>query len=75
MDENKERYNIERYGKRDSGNAVRCTKSKSKKNYSHNVMFVGNKTDLQVQSAVDKKNLLYAEVSTGIIFIIKSNST
>ena len=40
-----------------------------------NVMFVGNKTDLQVQSAVDKKNLLYAEVSTGIIFIIKSNST
>ena len=55
MDENKERYNIERYGKRDSGNAVRCTKSKSKKNYSHNVMFVGNKTDLQVQSAVDKK--------------------
>ena len=39
-----------------------------------NVMSVNNKSDLQVQNVVDKKNLQDTVVSTAIIFIINSNS-
>ena len=39
-----------------------------------NVMSVNNKSDLQVQNVVDKKNLQDTIVSTAIIFIINSNS-
>ena len=39
-----------------------------------NVMSVNNKSDLQVQNVVDKKNLKDTVVSTAIIFIINSNS-
>ena len=54
-----------KYRKRDSGNAGRCRKSRSKKNYSHKRKYYGNKrecdannkTDLQVQNVVDKNNL------------------
>ena len=69
--------------KRENGNAGRCTKSRSKKNYSHKREYhgkqkrecdVNNKTNLQVQNVVDKNNLEDTEVSTEIVFIIKSNS-
>ena len=39
-----------------------------------NVMSVNNKSDLQVQNVVDKKNLQNTVVSTDTIFIINSNS-
>ena len=39
-----------------------------------NVMSVNNKSDLQVQNVVDKKNLQDTVVSTDTIFIINSNS-
>ena len=39
-----------------------------------NVMSVNNKSDLQVQNVVDKKNLQDTVVSTETIFIINSNS-
>ena len=39
-----------------------------------NVMSVNNKSDLQVQNVIDKKNLQDTVVSTAIIFIINSNS-
>ena len=39
-----------------------------------NVMYVNNKSDLQVQNVVDKKNLQDTVVSTDTIFIINSNS-
>ena len=39
-----------------------------------NVMSVNNKSALQVQNVVDKKNLQDTVVSTAIIFIINSNS-
>ena len=39
-----------------------------------NVMYVNNKSDLQVQNVVDKKNLQDTVVSTETIFIINSNS-
>ena len=71
MDENNSKYR-----KRDSGNAGRCTKSRSKKNYSHKRKYHGkkkrecdenNKIDLLVQNVVNNNNLQDTEVSTEII--------
>ena len=68
--------NNSKYSKRDRVNAGRCTKSGSKKNYSHKLKChgnkkrecgVNNKTHLQVQNVVDKNNLQDTEVSTEII--------
>ena len=61
MDENNSKYR-----KRDSGNGSRCTKSGSKKNYSHKRKYYGkkkrgcdenSKTDLRVQNVVNKNNI------------------
>ena len=71
MDENNSQYR-----KRESGNAGRCTKSRSEKNYSHKRTYgrknkrecdENNKTDLQVQNVVNKNSLQGTEVSTEII--------
>ena len=71
MDENKSKYR-----KKDSRNAGRCTKSRSKKNYSHKRKYHGkkqreydenSKADLQVQNAVNKNNLQDTEISTEVI--------
>ena len=71
MDENNSKHR-----KRDSDNADRCTKSRSKKNYSHKWKYhgknkrecdVNNKIDLQVQNVIDKNNLQDTVVSTEII--------
>ena len=73
MDENNSKYR-----KRDSSNAGRCTKSRSKKNYSDKRKYHGkkkrecdenNKTDLQVQNVDGKNNLQDTEVSTEIILL------
>ena len=71
MDENNSKYR-----KRDSGNAGRCARSSSKKNYSHKRKHhgkkkrecdVNSKTDLQVQNVIDKSSLQDNEGSTEII--------
>ena len=64
------------YGKRDSTNAGRCTKSGSEKNYSHKRKYHGkkkrecdenNKTDVQVQNVVKKNNLQDTGLSSEIL--------
>ena len=64
------------YGKRDSTNASRCTKSGSEKNYSHKRKYHGkkkrecdenNKTDVQAQNVVKKNNLQDTGLSTEIL--------
>ena len=68
--------NNSKYRKRDNGNADRCAKSRSKKNYFHKQKYHGkkkrecdenSKTDLQVQNVVNKNNLQDTEVSTEVI--------
>ena len=65
-----------KYIKKDSGNAGRCTKSWSKKNYSYKRKYrwkkkrkcgENSKTDLQVQNVVSKSTLQDTEVSTEVI--------
>ena len=65
-----------KYRKKDSGNAGRCTKSRSKIHYPHKWKHhgkkkrkcdVNNKTDLQVQNVVNKNSLQDTEMSTEII--------
>ena len=71
MDENNSKYR-----KRDSGNAGRCTESRSKKNYFRKRKCHGrnkrecdenSKTDLQLQNLVNQNNLQDTEVSTEVI--------
>ena len=70
MDENNSKYR-----KRDSGNAGRCTKSRSRKNYSSKRKYgkkkrkcdENSKTDLLVQNVVNNNNPQDTEVSTEII--------
>ena len=78
MDENNSKYR-----KGDSGNAGRCTKSRSKKNYTHKRKYHGkkkrecdenSKTDLQVQDVVNKNNLQDTEVSAEVISSSKATA-
>ena len=68
MDENNSKYR-----KRDSGNAGRCTKSRSRKNCSSKRKYgkkkcdENSKTDLLVQNVVNNNNPQDTEVSTEII--------
>ena len=68
--------NNSKHRKRDSGNAGRCTESRSKKNYFRKLKYhvkkkrecdENSKADLQLQNLVNKNKLQDTEVSTEVI--------